>query len=64
MTTAAARSHHSIGKSDTGRRVWAIVGGSSGNLVEWYDFYVYSFTPSTSRCGSSRWGSSRPSSGT
>ena len=44
MTTAAARSHHSIGKSDTGRRVWAIVGGSSGNLVEWYDFYVYSFT--------------------
>jgi len=44
MTSAAARSHHSIGKSDTGRRVWAIVGGSSGNLVEWYDFYVYSFT--------------------
>src|SRR5690348_17756198 len=26
------------------RRIWAIVGGSSGNLVEWYDFYVYSFT--------------------
>ena len=26
------------------RRVWAIVGASSGNLVEWYDFYVYSFT--------------------
>src|SRR3546814_18729905 len=24
-------------------RVWAIVAGSSGNLVEWYDFYVYSF---------------------
>src|SRR5262252_10577526 len=44
MTTAAARSHHSIGKSDTGRRIWAIVGGSSGNLVEWYDFYVYAFT--------------------
>jgi MHS family alpha-ketoglutarate permease-like MFS transporter len=44
MTTAAAHSHHGIGKSDTGRRVWAIVGGSSGNLVEWYDFYVYSFT--------------------
>ena len=39
-----AHPHHSIGKSDTGRRVWAIVGGSSGNLVEWYDFYVYSFT--------------------
>lgn len=33
-----------IGATDTGRRIWAIVGGSSGNLVEWYDFYVYSFT--------------------
>src|SRR5436309_6025243 len=36
--------HHAIGVSETARRVWAIVGGSSGNLVEWYDFYVYSFT--------------------
>jgi MHS family alpha-ketoglutarate permease-like MFS transporter len=33
-----------LGSTDTGRRIWAIVGGSSGNLVEWYDFYVYSFT--------------------
>ena len=33
-----------IGATDTSRRIWAIVGGSSGNLVEWYDFYVYSFT--------------------
>jgi MFS transporter, MHS family, alpha-ketoglutarate permease len=33
-----------IGVTDTSRRVWAIAGGSSGNLVEWYDFYVYSFT--------------------
>jgi len=39
-----AHPQRSIGKTDTGRRVWAIVGGSSGNLVEWYDFYVYSFT--------------------
>ncbi|ORM82674.1 alpha-ketoglutarate transporter [Pantoea allii] len=23
--------------------MWAIVGASSGNLVEWFDFYVYSF---------------------
>ncbi len=35
--------------SDTGaghrrRRITAIVGASSGNLVEWYDFYAYSFT--------------------
>jgi MHS family alpha-ketoglutarate permease-like MFS transporter len=28
---------------DTRRRVMAIIAGSSGNLVEWYDFYVYSF---------------------
>ena len=31
-------------RADSRRRIWAIVGGSSGNLVEWYDFYVYSFT--------------------
>ena len=36
--------HHSIGTTEAARRIWAIVGGSSGNLVEWYDFYVYSFT--------------------
>ncbi|MFS2221920.1 MFS transporter [Pantoea sp. B65] len=27
----------------TRKRIWAIVGASSGNLVEWFDFYVYSF---------------------
>ena len=27
---------------DMGRRIKAILAGSSGNLVEWYDFYVYS----------------------
>lgn len=25
------------------KRIWSIVGASSGNLVEWFDFYVYSF---------------------
>lgn len=30
-------------QGDTRRRIWAIVGASSGNLVEWFDFYVYSF---------------------
>jgi len=29
--------------SDSKKRIWAIVGASSGNLVEWFDFYVYSF---------------------
>lgn len=28
---------------DSKQRIWAIVGASSGNLVEWFDFYVYSF---------------------
>ncbi|MEA1064268.1 MFS family transporter [Erwinia sp. HR93] len=32
-----------LNSGDTRRRVWAIVGASSGNLVEWFDFYVYSF---------------------
>src|SRR5436305_14246846 len=31
------------GEHETRNRIRAIVGGSSGNLVEWYDFYVYSF---------------------
>src|SRR6058998_2131830 len=30
--------------ADRRRRIVAIVGASSGNLVEWYDFYVYAFT--------------------
>ncbi|MGI4983549.1 MAG: alpha-ketoglutarate permease, partial [Janthinobacterium lividum] len=29
--------------ADRKRRILAIVGASSGNLVEWFDFYVYSF---------------------
>ncbi|WP_273726574.1 MFS family transporter [Brucella gallinifaecis] len=28
---------------DTRRRIYAIIASASGNLVEWYDFYVYSF---------------------
>lgn len=28
---------------DSKHRVFAIIGASSGNLVEWFDFYVYSF---------------------
>jgi len=31
-------------KLDRSRRIIAIVGASSGNLVEWYDFYAYAFT--------------------
>jgi MHS family alpha-ketoglutarate permease-like MFS transporter len=34
---AGAASH------DTRHRIFAIVAASSGNLVEWFDFYIYSF---------------------
>jgi len=45
--SAAADSISVIGSSDASdraRRIIAIVGASSGNLVEWYDFYAYAFT--------------------
>jgi len=29
--------------ADTRQRIFAIVGASSGNLVEWFDFYIYAF---------------------
>src|ERR1700760_614892 len=41
MTTIAAAP--AITSADRGRRIWAIFGSSSGNLVEWYDFYAYAF---------------------
>ncbi|MFC4624309.1 MFS family transporter [Daeguia caeni] len=34
---------HAHEAHDTRRRIFAIVASASGNLVEWYDFYVYSF---------------------
>jgi MHS family alpha-ketoglutarate permease-like MFS transporter len=38
MDTTVTTPHHATTQS----RVWSIVGGSLGNLVEWYDWYVYS----------------------
>jgi metabolite-proton symporter len=32
------------GLHDDRSRIWAIVASSSGNLVEWFDFYAYAFT--------------------
>jgi MFS transporter, MHS family, alpha-ketoglutarate permease len=43
-TLAQAAANTQPERHDAMRRVRAIVAGSSGNLVEWYDFYVYSFT--------------------
>ncbi|CDO47139.1 MFS family transporter [Bartonella henselae] len=33
----------SLAPHDTKKRILAIISSASGNLVEWYDFYVYSF---------------------
>ena len=35
---------HQPDQHDTRKRIFAIVSSASGNLVEWYDFYVYAFT--------------------
>ncbi|MBO1079479.1 MFS family transporter [Roseomonas haemaphysalidis] len=42
--TTMAMAPEQVDPHDTRKRVMAIVGGSSGNLVEWYDFYVYAAT--------------------
>ena len=45
MGTASRASSDDPNAGADGRgRIMAIVGASSGNLVEWYDFYAYSFT--------------------
>ena len=43
MVESTVTADSKLTSSDTRRRIWAIVGASSGNLVEWFDFYVYSF---------------------
>ncbi|AEX50687.1 alpha-ketoglutarate permease [Rahnella aquatilis CIP 78.65 = ATCC 33071] len=40
-TLGSQPDHHD--QQDKKKRIFAIVGASSGNLVEWFDFYVYSF---------------------
>ncbi|NKJ41923.1 MFS transporter [Novosphingobium sp. SG720] len=40
-------SHHNEGTAaalSDGQRLRAILAGSAGNLIEWYDFYIYAFT--------------------
>ncbi|MRX06595.1 MFS transporter [Pseudoduganella sp. FT25W] len=39
--TASAQPHYSA--EEKRKRIFAIISASSGNLVEWFDFYVYSF---------------------
>lgn len=35
--------NHNEEREDKKKRIFSIVGASSGNLVEWFDFYIYSF---------------------
>src|ERR1700761_5978392 len=41
MTAGASAAPDTIDYADMRRRIKAIFIGSIGNLVEWYDFYVY-----------------------
>jgi MHS family alpha-ketoglutarate permease-like MFS transporter len=43
MNTPAALDAQAIHDLTPRQRITAIVGASSGNLVEWFDFYIYSF---------------------
>ncbi len=43
MATADTSDPHAIEHLSSRQRIFAIVGASSGNLVEWFDFYIYSF---------------------
>ena len=39
---AGANPHYTA--AETRQRIFSIVAASSGNLVEWFDFYIYAFT--------------------
>lgn len=41
--TQAANSPHVMGERSTAGTIKAIFAASSGNLVEWFDFYIYAF---------------------
>ncbi|KPX36205.1 Citrate-proton symport [Pseudomonas amygdali pv. eriobotryae] len=41
MTTTSKAPHYT--GEERSKRIFAIVGASSGNLVEWFDFYIYAF---------------------
>ncbi len=40
----ASNSAGSVTQLTHGQRIRAIIAGSAGNLIEWYDFYIYAFT--------------------
>ncbi len=44
MKGSTMEKQEALAPHDTRKRVLSIISSASGNLVEWYDFYVYSFT--------------------
>lgn len=40
----ASTSAGAVTQLSHGQRIKAIIAGSAGNLIEWYDFYIYAFT--------------------
>src|SRR3977135_260675 len=41
MTVSTAHPPPSSGRAETRRAIWNTIRGSLGNLVEWYDVYIY-----------------------
>jgi MHS family dicarboxylic acid transporter PcaT-like MFS transporter len=44
LSKEAAGSNPHYTAAETRQRIFSIVAASSGNLVEWFDFYIYAFT--------------------
>ncbi|MDO1585166.1 MFS family transporter [Rhizobium oryzicola] len=44
MTHDVSETGDAITSTEARHRIFSIVGAATGNLVEWYDFYVYAFT--------------------
>jgi len=44
LSKGAAASNPHYTAAETRHRIFSIVAASSGNLVEWFDFYIYAFT--------------------
>lgn len=59
MAESTVTADSKLTSSDTRRRIWAIVGASSGNLVEWFDFMSTRSVHSTSPTFSSLPGTRR-----
>jgi MHS family alpha-ketoglutarate permease-like MFS transporter len=44
MASTTSNTEIGIASAESRHRIFSIIGAATGNLVEWYDFYVYAFT--------------------